>query len=220
MTTDENQLKRKHTYSYLLVLSIFSAACFFTAMFMSGESPGTSALKATIPAAGSEVGPIHVERDNSVYTIEVTGSLNLSQGNTWGFIEGELLDENKEFLMGFGDEMWKERDSEGTYENNTYSLSLTIPKQGIYYLKFKGEYPSANSADAIIVTVIPIRGNSHMHFLMGIFAFAIVLYFYWKFREDNVPRSPKKKSADSGGMLKMVFWVGVFALFIWMESQC
>ena len=218
-TTEENSTQKiKHGYFYILALSIFSAACFFASFYFTTET-SSPVMKSVLPPTGGEIGPIQVTKENSVYKVEVTGKLNLYSSSTWGFIEGELLDANKNLLMGFGQEMWKERDSEGTYEDTTYDLSFTIAQKGNYYLNFTSEYPTPDAGNSIVVKVSAIEGNSHVHFVMGLIALALVFYFWWKLPK-KYSGARKEKSGSKNETIPMLFWVGVIVLLIWLEATC
>lgn len=218
MTQEEKRLKRKRSYYYLLVLSVFSVACFFTAMFLSSKT-SEPVLKAAVASSGGEVGPFQVKRDNSVYKISVESKLKLNTRSTWGFIEGELLNANKEFLMGFGGEMWKERDSEGTYEETAYELDLTIAQKGTYYLKFKSEYKDSRSAGPIVVKIKSIRGNSHLHFFLGVIALIIV--FVGRMKVSS-PEDVKAKGSGKKDKINIIQWaiVAVFVVLVFLTDQC
>ena len=205
----ESARKIKHSYSYLLVLSIFSAACFITTAYLEFSPSDDVLYRGQLPPEGGELGPIHITRDNLVGVIVVRNEPVLSSGyytypvSSWSFIEGELLDSEKEFLMGFGDEMWKERDSEGTYDQSEYELSLTFPEQGDYYLNFISEFESAQARADIFVKVTAKNGNSSMHFLMGIVAL-IGVYLRRSVLDERLKSGDYRRPAQAGQWFKKV----------------
>lgn len=115
------------------------------------------------------IGPIKVKKRMEVYQISIRAHL---RQQSWSFIEGEVLDEDENYLFSFGKELWYEsgRDSEGRWvENqNSFDIKVTFPKPGLYYLNFKTD--SNVSPDNIDVTVTKIRGSALPHFWFGVFA--------------------------------------------------
>ncbi len=127
-------------------------------------------LKESLPAAGGTIGPIEVKKDYSVYLIRVKQAIK-SYG-AWSFVSGDVLDENREYLFGFGKEFWKESgyDSDGTwYESvSDYDMKVTLPKKGAYYLRFNADMSRPGAGGDIQVTVQPKYGSSLAHFILGI----------------------------------------------------
>ena len=94
----------------------------------------------TLPSGGGTLGPIHVEGDRGIYKIHV--SQRIINDNDWSYVTGEVLDENKNYLFGFGQEFWKASgyDSEGhwTERKTDYATKVTLQK-GTYFLNFEFE---------------------------------------------------------------------------------
>lgn len=115
------------------------------------------------------IGPLSVRRANQVLRVSVTADVPL---NGWSFVEGEVLDADREYLLSFGKELWHEsgRDSDGPWNeaDESYEMKLTIPHPGQYYLNIKaqGERLPTN----ITVSVNRTYGSSIPHLVFGICA--------------------------------------------------
>jgi hypothetical protein len=120
------------------------------------------------------VGPIGVTSDSQVLQVGVDASLPV---NSWNFVEGELLDADKDYLFSFGKELWHEDGTDdGGYWNEadrSYQMKITIPVKGTYYLNIKTE--GDKTPDDIYVTIDRAVGSSIPHMIFGILTLAIGL---------------------------------------------
>ncbi len=142
--------KRPRIRAVGIVLSLFGLLCIATALFLSFG--GKRIARATLPPKGGQVGPIRVKSRNTVLAIKVEQQFHK---NGWSYLEAELLDQDENYLFGFGDEMWAESGyDEGHWheEDNDYDLYVTIPERGTYYLAFTGQVGTQGSA---IATKVP-----------------------------------------------------------------
>ena len=166
----DDQVKKEAHNKIAIVLLAFAGLCFITSLILNMNVG--SKIKESIPSSGGMVGPVEVKKDYSVYLIKVKQSLN-SYG-TSSFVSGDVLDEKKEYLFGFGKEFWKETgyDSDGRWSEavTDYDVKLTFPKKGTYYLAFNTEMSSPRAGGVVQVTVQPKRGSSLAHFVLGIIA--------------------------------------------------
>ena len=169
---EQDQEKRSLYNKISGILLVFAFICLITSLFMNINSGST--IKKSVPPTGGELGPIRVKKDYSVYKIKVTQDLG-SYG-TWSFVNGDVLDENKNYLFSFGKELWKEtgRDSDGTWsaKKTSFSLKVTLPKKGTYYLKFNTESNTSEN-DWVQVAVSPKQGSSLAHFILGVLGLII-----------------------------------------------
>jgi hypothetical protein len=112
------------------------------------------------------IGPITIQKYKEVYEITIVSSL---PENSWAFVEGEVLDAEKDYLFSFGKELWHETgyDDEGAWResDNSYSMKLTFPQPGQYYLNLKSS--GSYNPDAVQVTISKTRGSSIPHFVFG-----------------------------------------------------
>jgi hypothetical protein len=136
------------------------------------------------------IGPITVRKFNAVYTIAIRSPLS---ENTWAYIEGEVLDRNKNFLFSFGKELWHETgyDDEGQWNesDDSYDMKVTFPTPSTYYIKLKSQtnyaLPQAE------VTVTRRNGSSIPHMVFGMVTLLIGLYLNEK-ANRTFTRSYKK----------------------------
>jgi hypothetical protein len=120
----------------------------------------------------TEVGPIQVSKYNAVYVIRI--KVNLAS-QSWSYIEGQVLNSNKQYLFSFGKELshYSGYDSNGAWEEmeNDYSMHVTFPDPGTYYLKFATEGDRA--PDSVVVKVSKRLGSSLPHLWFGIITIII-----------------------------------------------
>jgi hypothetical protein len=165
-----------------LVFFIFSLIGFVTAAFFSFDkeevvrdsfSFGTEAMS----------GPIYVKKHHETYNIDITANI---PRQTWMFLEGEVLDDEKEYLFAFGKELWHETgyDGDGAWRENKnhYNIKVTFPNPGSYYLNFKTENAySDNSSQADFVVIVRKKnGSSIPHLWFGILTLIIGIFLYEK----------------------------------------
>ena len=158
------------------ILIAFSMLCFITSCFMNTNAD--SVIKENIPITGGEIGPIEVNKDYSVYNVHVEKYIS---NNSWSFIGGDVLDQDKNYLFGFGKELWKESgfDSDGSWteQDTDLNIKITFNKSGTYYLRFNDESNNTTTSNSfnsqssslsdLQVTVSPKRGSSLIHFILG-----------------------------------------------------
>lgn len=136
---------------------------------------GTRLANATLPAEGGRVGPVVVERANTVLDVEVYQPF---RADGWSYVEAEVQDEEGEYLFGFGEELWAESGYDGGSwheEKNDYDLNVTIPEPGTYYLAFTAQaagvqYGGYSPAIETRVTVEKKIGSSLPFLVAGILA--------------------------------------------------
>ncbi len=125
----------------------FGGLCLITTLFL---STGSTLLDTKFPKGNIEVevkkrnykvdmgvaGPIEIDKAGKVLEMEVHHDVTT---NNWSHVSVHLLDENKEYITGFGEELWHETgyDSGGRWEEakEQYSMNMTVPEAGTYYLK-------------------------------------------------------------------------------------
>ena len=108
------------------VLLGYAALCFVTAIIMNWGVGKT--YRETLKSNGSMVGPIEVQKKNTVFLIEVRQPV---QYQRFSFVQGSVLNAQKQYLFGFGEELWAEsgRDSEGAWSESKqeYDHKVTLP---------------------------------------------------------------------------------------------
>ncbi len=157
------------------VFIIFGLLSLFTAWMYSMETEKMANISfrpAGISSSSAEIGPLTVKKHNETYSISVSANLS---SQSWASIEGQVLNSNKEYLFSFGKELsyYSGRDYEGgwTEVDNNYSINVTFPKAGIYYLKFNTQ--SDRPPNAVGVKISKKRGSSIPHMWFGILALII-----------------------------------------------
>ena len=157
----------------------FAILCFLTAYYMNGNRDVL--VNESVTLSGGEVGPIQVDKKNSVYALYAQHKVGYGK---WSYVSAELLDQKKNYLFSFGKEFWEERgyDSDGAWSESDTEMSskFTIKERGTYYIRLKSENgPYVDSA--IRVKIVKKRGSSLPHMVAGIIALIIgVIYYYLK----------------------------------------
>ena len=171
---DENTDEHKIKFIKLAkIFLIFAIICFVTSIFF--DSNVGNPIKTTLPNTGGTIGPIEVKKDKAVYSIKVSQSMNTNQ---WSNVEGNVLDNNKQYLFGFGKELWDEDGTEYDPEDGTnsywhesdtnYDAKLTFPKRGIYYLQFETEMSNPVDIGNINVEIMQKQASSLAFFWLAI----------------------------------------------------
>jgi len=218
---EELQHKKRELLAYLVVTGIFMTVNFGAGLYLFLKPPDARLFEVKLPSKTAGIGPIEVEKDNSIYTVVVKAELTTGHGysytpKVWNFIEGELLDSNKEFLMGFGQELWKEVDAYGTYSNTEYELPLVIAEKGTYYLFFSQTGGAPETLKSITIEVLSLRGNSFPNFMMGgvslFVVFSLWLRLIWLTPES------REKFQKRINTITVIFLTIVFtAIVLWAE---
>ena len=161
-------MEKKKSSQLAVTFIIFGIVCLLSALVFSTSKK--SVLFEKIPAEGKTLGPITAKDSASVYQISVHKPFG--RANQWSFIAGEVLNEKKEYLFGFGQELWQEsgRDSDGfwTEAKSNYDMKITLQK-GPYFLNFESENSmSKGYGDDITIRVEKIRGSSLYFVIAGI----------------------------------------------------
>lgn len=112
------------------------------------------------------IGPFTIDRPGRVLKVEISAQLPV---NNWSFIEAELLDEEQDYLLSFGKELWHEngKDDEGFWDeaDRTSDMKLTIPQAGKYHfnIRTQGTYRPGQ----IFVTLTRSYASSIPHTFFG-----------------------------------------------------
>lgn len=127
--------------------------------------------------APPEIGPIYVSKYRESYNIEVKANLN---SQSWFYIQGEVLDIYRNYLFSFGQELSKYSgyDSDGSWQEkvDNYSINITFPKPGAYYLKFD---TSSNESPGVFKLKVNKKiGSSLPHLYFGILLIIIGIIVY------------------------------------------
>lgn len=135
---------------------------------------GNSGKDQTNSAETGIIGPIKARKRNEVFSVGINASIPVQ---TWAFVEGEVLNQNKEYLFAFGKELWSEtgRDSEGRWSEKKidYKIKVTFPEPGEYFFNFKS---AGNTIpNDLKVKIVKKRGSALPHFWFGLVALVIGL---------------------------------------------
>lgn len=131
-------------------------------------------VEETLPASGGTVGPVQVEEANAVLHFTVEQNIDRGSGTfkRWSFITAEVLNADKEYLTGFGEELWHEAGyDDGYWRENKHSFNakMTLPEAGTYYFRFKPESDvGAGELSQISVDIEEDLGSSLPHHVAGI----------------------------------------------------
>jgi hypothetical protein len=159
------------------VFIIFSLISFITAFFFSLDKKQITRDSFSLGSPALS-GPIYVKKHRETYNIEVTANI---PKQSWMFIEGEVLDGEKDYLFSFGKELWHETGYDDGYwvENkNNYNIKVTFPNPGRYYLNFKIDNPYSynSSKTAFVVAISKKNGSSIPHLWFGIITLIIGIF--------------------------------------------
>lgn len=122
------------------LLLLFGVLCLITSLVI-GWLPGNQHQREQLPLNGGLIGPIHIDDHNTVLHTSVAADLPI---NSWSSVTLGLLDQDKRYLAGFGDDLWFAEgvDSEGYYWREAFSeydTKITVPSAGEYYLQVTTE---------------------------------------------------------------------------------
>lgn len=171
---------------------VFGLVSLMTALILSGHGeriyrgalqyspPAESEVEAIEPgeqlaaADFAMFGPFTIKRPGQGIWVSVSSTVPV---NNWLFVEGELLDAQQNYLMGFGDELWHETgtDSDGRWDeaDTQYDISLSIPEAGQYYLNFKTQ--GAPRPAQLRITVDYTNGSPIPHVIFGLLTLLVGL---------------------------------------------
>lgn len=157
----------------------FAALCLLTSLILS-LFDGSDLLQETVGSKGGEIGPFSIKKDNTVLIANVYQNIPRDH---WSFIGLELLDSNRNYLTGFGDELWSEDgyDSEGYYwqeSDKDYSAKVTVNKAGTYYLKVTPDNnfkPEQQRSKDINITLKTQSLSTIPHFAAAIISLILAL---------------------------------------------
>lgn len=166
-----------------LILLVFGLICWLMKGYF---ADGYDIIETQVPSIGGIHGPFKVEQANSNMQIAVA-QWPISVG-TWVAVDVEVLDENKQYLFGFGDEFWHETGyDEGHWDesNNSMYMNIHFEKAGDYYLSLTAE---SNSNLATIadykVSLARLRGSGvAFQWLMWITLALGTLVLFYRYRE-------------------------------------
>ena len=158
-----------------IIMILFGIVSLITSAFFTMGANEPVAYQ--LPPEGGTVGPIVTEEENTVLLIEIKQHMS---SNGWIFVEGEVMDDDEEYLFGFGEELWHESGyDEGPWTEwkTDFDLKVTLPEKGTFYLGFKTESQPA-ATTPINVKVQKKVGSSVPHFAAGLLGliFGFVLY--------------------------------------------
>jgi hypothetical protein len=92
------------------------------------------------------LGPIQIPEKNINVGVRVQQELEDGIGDSfsrWNFITLALLDENKNYLLSFGGDVWNYAGYSGGdhwhEEETSYTTTLEFPSAGTYYIRIRGE---------------------------------------------------------------------------------
>ena len=120
----------------------------------------------------AELGPFNVKKYNQIYNINIEAALF---AQSWSYIEGQALNDNKQYLFSFGKELsyYSGSDADGAWEEveDNYLVKVNFVKPGVYYLKFSAE--SNHPPSDIEIKIVKENYNSMPHLWFGIFTLII-----------------------------------------------
>lgn len=124
---------------------VLGLLCLITAIGMSLR-PADLQHTAQVSADGGTVGPIEIPHDNTRVGTRIRQDVAEGSGRRyqrWSFVTVELLDENKEYMVSFGGDVWSYAGYDGgdhwEEEDEEYKTTIRFPSAGTYYVRFQTE---------------------------------------------------------------------------------
>lgn len=166
---DPNRVDRRKIATVLIVFGLLSL---FTSWIYGMDIEDVVSTSFHPGGAAAEVGPLTVKKHNAAYVIRIRADMTVQ---TWSFIEGQVLDSNKEFLFSFGKELWHEqgRDGDGVWReaDDDYAIDVTFPQPGTYYVRFHTE--SNREPSTVFVAISQKCGSGLPHLWFGVITLGI-----------------------------------------------
>ncbi len=160
---------------------VFAIICFITSSFMD-FTVGKPEL-VSVPVTGlAELQSFTVEDDKSVYLMKIKHSTNnMAWNSDWSTVNVEVMDKNKKYLFGFGDEFWRaEGYDEGrwTEVRDSSGIKITFPKKGTYYLSADMKKSSNRITNDACISIIRKKGSSLPFLVAGILSIVLCWITY------------------------------------------
>ena len=174
INTGNNDPNRLDLGKVATVFIIFGLLSLLTSWIYSMETEqiANTSFRPYGNSASAELGPLNIRKINEVYRISIHANL---ASQSWSNIDGQVLNSNKQYLFSFGKELssYSGRDADGTWTEleNDYSMNVTFPKPGTYYLTFSTE--SDRQPSSVKIKVSKKRGSSLPHLWFGILTLII-----------------------------------------------
>jgi hypothetical protein len=181
LKTQQQQQTENTLTAYGMILLLFGLLCLFMQAYF---RTGYEASYIDIPLKGGVHGPIVIEQPNSNYKLRLKQySVAL---NVWNAVDIEVLDENKNYLFGFGDEFWHESGyDEGRWEETKRTLVMDVhfENAGNYYLSISAQSNAALDArSGYELMIVQQRGSivafQWLKFIAFLLGGLILLYRY------------------------------------------
>jgi len=173
------------------ILGIFAVVCFIFAAIFSADVSDVETKY--LPSSGGEFGPLVVTEKNSAYEIKVDNYVKVGD---WSTIEVEMLDENKQRLLSFADDMWHETgyDDEGQWvaSKTDYSMDITIKDPGKYYFVIRAER-SVGTDSGIAFKVVKQRGSNVIFLTLGFMSILFAGIAFYIDQKKVVDAANRKK---------------------------
>ena len=187
----------RRLFRYGGAVGVFAALCLLTAV-ITGYST-TRILHEELPPAGGVLGPIELSGSDTVLEIEIASPVADGQWTHW---TGNLLNSKREFVLGFGEEFWRESGyDDGGYWTETkddFDVRVTVPDPGSYYLEFSSEASLPGAGGSAMVEVHKAPGSSLPHMWLGVLGLiaAVGLWFWGSAKVASA--SADDRDSDAG----------------------
>ncbi len=165
--------KTKNLKQLSLLCLFFAGVFFITGLVMNtgknylntvvpeSEQPSVKQMKGNFKVTYEPVGPVSVDKKNTVMNFEVGQLVPL---NAWSHVSIHILNANKAYITGFGEGLWHEDgyDAEGYYWEESkehFDMKMTIPDPGKYYFKVIAERSYLKARDQYQRVQLKVTGN-------------------------------------------------------------
>lgn len=180
---------------YGVIFVVYGIACLVMAMTFSSRV--SDEIKQTFSPEGGKFGPIETLKENEVYNIGIHQNM---RSHYWSAVEGEVVDEDWNFLVSFSDELWYETgyDSEGAWSEGKlkYDISITFPKPGKYFILIKSTNENPASVEDIYITAYQEFGSHIIFTFLGWISLTAGCFILYSNRARSL-QANETKSTDT-----------------------
>lgn len=173
---EENTIKASKYKKFAIIFLVFSAVCFFTALYLDWNI--NSVGSAYITNSVTTLGPINIADDNTVLFIKVLET----DDNNAVFVSGDILDTKQNILFQFSKDLWSESGYESGYSwresDDKYETRINFSKKGDYYITLETEPELPGQNVNLLIEINKKRASAFIPFWFGLLSIIASGVFY------------------------------------------